>query len=195
MKISLGLGNPGKPYEHTRHNVGFDTIDLLADLAGIHTAKSKLSSLVAEGMYKGQRLALIKPQTFMNDSGLAVVQALNWYHIHPEDCLIISDDIDLPAGHVRLRPHGGAGTHNGWRSIIGQTASQQFPRVRIGVGAPPPQWDLADWVLSRYKGAPDSDNVSSAIEQAADAALCWLTEGIDCAMNRFNTKRNHEPAV
>lgn len=195
MKIILGLGNPGKPYEHTRHNVGFDTVDLLADLTDIHTAKNKLSALVAEGNYKGQRVALIKPQTFMNESGRAVVQALQWYHIAPQDCLIVSDDIDLPAGAVRLRSRGGAGTHNGWRSILTQTSSELFPRVRIGVGAPPDQWDLADWVLSRYKGAPDDADVSAAIDAAAKAALCWLSEGIDIAMNRFNTKRNHEPTV
>lgn len=195
MKIIIGLGNPGKPYEHTRHNVGFDTIDLIADLADIHTAKSKLSALVAEGNHQGERVALIKPQTFMNESGRAVVQALQWYHVEPQDCLIISDDIDLPSGAVRVRPYGGAGTHNGWRSILLQTASDRFPRVRIGVSAPPEQWDLADWVLSRYKGAPDDKDVSSAIETAAKAALCWLSDGIDAAMNRFNIKRNHEPTV
>lgn len=195
MKIIVGLGNPGKNYEHTRHNVGFDAIDLVADLADIHTARSRFSSLVAEGGYKGQRVALIKPQTFMNDSGRAVAQALQWYRVAPQDCLIVSDDIDLPAGSLRLRPHGGAGTHNGWRSIILQTSSEGFPRVRIGVGAPPAQWDLADWVLSRYMGAPDEKEIAPAVETAAEAALCWLTDGIDIAMNRFNAKRKHEPTV
>lgn len=195
MKIIVGLGNPGKSYEHTRHNVGFDTIDLLGDQTGIHTARAKFSSLVAEGLYRGQKVALIKPQTFMNLSGRAVREAMAWYRVAPEDCLIISDDIDLASGALRVRARGGAGTHNGWRSILAETSSEAFPRVRIGVGGAPENWDLADWVLSRYKGAPDEKPVSEAIGLAGEAALLWLSEGIDKTMNRYNAKRNNETAV
>ncbi len=195
MILIAGLGNPGDKYAHTRHNAGFDTIDRIADICNIHTARNKLRSLIAEGQWNGQRIALIKPLTFMNESGAAIAQALKWFRAEPQDLLIISDDIDLPPGTVRIRPHGGAGTHNGWRSIIETTKSDRFPRVRIGVGAPPPEWDLADWVLSRYKGSPDDEAVTKALDVAAQAALTFAKDGIDLAMNRYNTKKNEEPSV
>lgn len=192
--LIVGLGNPGSRYEHTRHNVGFDTVDLIADRLSIHHAKEKLRAMVAEGQYMGRRVALVKPSTYMNDSGLAVSALMKWYHAEPKDILIISDDIDLAPGSLRLRPHGGAGTHNGWRSIIAETGSDRFPRIRVGVGAPPPKWDLADWVLSRVPGSPDAAKIEKTLELAADAALCFLSDGIDTAMNRYNRKQN-EPDV
>ena len=120
---------------------------------------------------------------------------MRWYHLEPLDVLIISDDIDLSPGTLRLRPHGGAGTHNGWKSIIQQTGSDRFPRVRVGVGAPPPQWDLADWVLSRYMGSADQETIETSLDEAAKAALFFVKEGMAAAMNKYNRKKQDEPAV
>ncbi len=195
MILIAGLGNPGQPYVHTRHNAGFDVIDRIADLCGIHSARKKMQAMVAEGQYGGQRIALAKPQTYMNESGIAIQQLMRWYHLEPQDVLIISDDIDLSPGTLRLRPHGGAGTHNGWKSIIQQTGSDRFPRVRVGVGAPPPQWDLADWVLSRYMGSADQEAIETSLDEAAKAALFFVKEGMAAAMNKYNRKKQDEPAV
>jgi peptidyl-tRNA hydrolase, PTH1 family len=192
MRLIIGLGNPGERYAHTRHNAGFDAADILSRLLGIPIKKLKCRAIVGEGTYGGERVALIKPQTFMNLSGLSVADALSWYKAEPGDTLILSDDIDLPLGTVRVRPHGGAGTHNGLRHILQCTGSDRFPRIRIGIGAPPPEWDLADWVLSSY---PDEDQRNVMVDaccRAAEAAQCFLTEGIDKAMNRYNKKTNAE---
>ncbi len=193
MLAIVGLGNPGTQYHNTRHNVGFLAVDALANKLGIALNKNKCRALTGEGVVAGTRVALLKPQTFMNASGLSVQDALNWYKLTPEQVLVISDDVDLLPGALRIRPHGGAGTHNGWRSILQQTGSDRFPRIRIGVGAPPPQWDLADWVLSRF--SDDEGPISDAIAQAAEAADCFLRHGIDLAMNRYNKRKPDGPAT
>ncbi len=154
--------------------------------------RSRCKALIGEGLVDGQRIALIKPQTFMNLSGESIVSVLNWYKITPEEALILSDDIDLPVGTIRIRPHGGAGTHNGWRSIIELTGSDRFPRIRIGVGAPPPQWDLKNWVLSGF--GDQQALMEDTYKYAAEATGCFIKHGIDLAMNRFN-KRDHEKPV
>lgn len=195
MILIVGLGNPGQPYINTRHNVGFDAVDRIADLCNIHAARKKMQAMVAEGQYGGQKIALVKPQTYMNESGVALQQLMRWYHLEPKDVLVISDDIDLPPGTLRLRPHGGAGTHNGWKSILQQTGSDRFPRIRVGVGAPPPAWDLADWVLSRYTGTKDAEALQKAVDLAAEAALFFINEGITSAMNKYNGKKQDEPTV
>ena len=191
MLAIVGLGNPVEKYEHTRHNVGYDVISIIAAKLNTPIKKLKFQGTIGETVYQGEKLALIKPQTFMNLSGLTVQEAMNWYKLEPKDVLILVDDIDLPFGQVRVRAKGGPGTHNGLRHIVQCTGSGDFPRIRVGVGAPPPEWDLADWVLSKFQTEEERKIAYDAYMTAADAALCWAAEGIDTAMNRFN-KRHAE---
>lgn len=193
MLAIIGLGNTGTAYEKTRHNAGFQVIDLLSRKYGIPLSKNKCRALAGEGHVAGTRLALLKPQTYMNLSGESVQEALHWYKLLPEEVLIISDDIDLPPGLIRIRPHGGAGTHNGWKSIIQLTGTDRFPRIRVGVGAPPPGWDLADWVLSGF--GDDQACLDEAFVTAGEAADCFVRSGIDLAMNRYNKRNDDKPAV
>jgi PTH1 family peptidyl-tRNA hydrolase len=193
MIAIAGLGNPGLRYARTRHNAGFETVDLLSAMLRIPVSRSRFHALVGEGSYQGVRLVLLKPQTYMNLSGQSIAEAMRWYKIEPQHMLIISDDIDLPPGVIRLRSKGGAGTHNGWKSILQETGTDLFPRIRIGTGAPPPQWDLADWVLTGYS-EENRQVMENAFALAAEAALCFAEHGIDLAMNRYN-KRNHEEPI
>ena len=188
MRAIVGLGNPGEKYEHTRHNVGFDVISIIAAKLNTPIKKMKFQGLIGETLLGGEKLVLIKPQTFMNLSGFTVSEALSWYKMEPKDMLLIVDDIDLPFGQVRIRPKGGPGTHNGLRHIVQCTATGDFPRVRVGMGAPPPQWDLADWVLSKFQTEEERKIAFDAYMLAADAAICWAENGIDTAMNRFNNR-------
>ena len=191
MKAIVGLGNPGEKYAHTRHNAGFDTLDILSLRLSIPIKKLKCHAVIGEGLVGGERVALIKPQTFMNLSGMSVSEALSWFKLEPGDMLLIVDDIDLPFGQVRLRAKGGPGTHNGLRHIVQCTGTEDFPRVRIGMGNPPPEWNLADWVLGKFQTEEERKIAFDAYMTAADAALCWAENGIDAAMNRFN-KRHAE---
>ena len=191
MLAIVGLGNPGEKYEHTRHNVGYDVISIIAAKLDTPIKKLKFQGTIGETIYKGKKLVLIKPQTYMNLSGLTVQEAMSWYKLEPKDVLILVDDIDLPFGQVRVRAKGGPGTHNGLRHIVQCTGSGDFPRVRVGMGAPPPEWDLADWVLSKFQTEEERKIAYDAYLTAADAALCWAEHGIDVAMNRFN-KRHAE---
>ena len=193
MIAIAGLGNPGLRYARTRHNAGFETVDLLSAMLRIPVSRSRFHALVGEGSYQGVRLVLLKPQTYMNLSGQSIAEAMRWYKIEPQHMLIISDDIDLPPGVIRMRSKGGAGTHNGWKSILQETGTDLFPRIRIGTGAPPPQWDLADWVLTGYS-EENRQVMENAFALAAEAALCFAEHGIDLAMNRYN-KRNHEEST
>ena len=188
MKVIVGLGNPGEKYEHTRHNAGFDVISLIAAKLNTPIKKLKFHATVGETLFAGDRLALIKPQTFMNNSGLTVSDAMAYFKLEPRDILLIVDDVDLPFGQVRIRPKGGPGTHNGLRHIVQCTGTGDFPRVRVGMGAPPPEWDLADWVLSKFQTEEDRKIAFDAYLRAADAALCWAEHGIDQAMNRYNQR-------
>ena len=188
MLAIIGLGNPGEKYDHTRHNAGFDVVTILSALWDIPLKKLKCKALIGEGAVNGQKVVLIKPQTFMNESGLSVAEALNWFKLTPREALIIVDDIDLPFGQVRVRAGGGPGTHNGMRSILQCTGSAEFPRIRVGMGAPPAGWDLADYVLGHFNTVQDRETAFSAYRTAAEAAACWVTEGIDKAMNQFNRK-------
>ena len=191
MLAIVGLGNPGEKYAHTRHNAGFDVIDILSQKLDVPVKKLKCRAVVGETSVAGRKLVLIKPQTFMNLSGLTVADALSWYKITPEEMLLIVDDIDLPFGQVRLRAKGGPGTHNGLRHIVQCTGTGDFPRVRVGMGAPPPEWDLADWVLGKFPDEAARKTAFDAYLLAAEAALCWAEHGIDLAMNRYN-KRHAE---
>ncbi|KKM10935.1 peptidyl-tRNA hydrolase [Clostridiales bacterium PH28_bin88] len=185
MKMLVGLGNPGARYETTKHNVGMMVIDLLADELGIEVTRSRCRALVGEGRVGAQRVALVKPQTFMNLSGEAVGPLANWYKIPPEDIIVIHDDLDLDTGRLRLRARGGDGGHRGIRSIMDHLGTDRFVRVKIGVGRPPAGWDAADHVL-----APFSDDEWSLVEQAlaraAEAARALLETDVEAAMNRYN---------
>ena len=185
--IVVGLGNYGTQYAHTRHNVGFDVTDLLASRLQAAMTRDRCRGKVAEIPMENHRtLVLCQPQTYMNLSGECVSQLLSWYKCPPERLLVICDDIDLPQGKLRLRRSGSPGTHNGLRNISAMLPGTSFPRLRVGVGAPPPEWDLVDWVLSRYLTREEQDLMQGAFARAADCALDWLHSGVDHAMCHFN---------
>ena len=184
--LVVGLGNPGSKYWNTRHNVGFMTADALGEKLNKPTQRLKFKALTNVVEYGGCRVLLMKPTTYMNLSGEAVREACMFYKLPPERVLVVSDDVSLPVGKIRLRRNGTAGGHNGLRSIIGQLHSDQFPRLKIGVGAKPhPDYDMADWVLGHFS-KEDRKAVDAAIDRALDAMECLFTQGIDKAMSRYN---------
>lgn len=184
--LIIGLGNPGKKYENTRHNVGFDTIDYLSQKYNIRLSKIGFKAVYGEGDIDGIRIILLKPQTFMNLSGESVRDIVAWYKIPLERVIIIYDDIDLDSGKIRVRPKGSSGTHNGMKSIIYQLQADDFPRIRIGIGRPPEKWDLADYVLSKFSKS-DREIIGQSIEKAAQAAIMVAQNGPEKAMNSYNT--------
>jgi PTH1 family peptidyl-tRNA hydrolase len=188
MYLIVGLGNPGLKYEHTRHNVGFDVVEVLSQKLNLPVNRMRCQAMVGEGTYEGQRIALCRPQTFMNLSGQSVQALMHWYKVMPENLLVIYDDVDLPPGKLRVRPSGGPGTHNGMRSIVGDIGSEAFARIRVGIGDKPEGWELADWVLSHYLTKEERQAAFDAYMLAADAALCFVKEGIEAAMRNFNGK-------
>lgn len=184
--LIVGLGNPGREYERSRHNCGFRAIDILADKLGCKIDKLKFQGLYTQVNYGGIKLFLLKPMTFMNLSGRAVLQLSSFFRIPPQRIIVLFDDISLAPGRLRVRGDGSAGGHNGIKSIIGELGSQDFPRVKIGVGAKPnPEYDLADWVLSGFT-AQEEKALGPALEKAADAALCIIDKGTMEAANRYN---------
>ena len=184
--LIVGLGNPGKEYEKTRHNCGFRAIDLLAKTLGCKIDKAKFQGLYGQVTYQGRKLFLLKPMTYMNLSGKSVLQLSAYYQIPPQRIIVLFDDISLEPGRLRIRPDGSAGGHNGIKSIISDLGSQDFPRVKIGVGAKAhAEQDLADWVLSGFS-ASEEKALASALERAADAALCIIDSGVPEAANRYN---------
>lgn len=190
MYIIVGLGNPGRQYEHTRHNVGFDVMDAIAEKYNISISEKKHKALYGKGIIEGQKVVLAKPQTFMNLSGESVAELLNYYKIDPEEELIvIFDDISLAPGNIRIRKKGSAGGHNGIKNIIAMTGTQNFKRIKVGVGEKPKGWDLADHVLGHFEKA-DREQVESAIEDAVAAAELMLRDEVDAAMNQFNGKKS-----
>ena len=193
MYLIVGLGNPGDKYDHTRHNVGFDVLTLLSEKLHIPINRPRGGALVGEGLFEGEKVALCKPQTYMNLSGEAVQQLMHWYKLPPERLMVIYDDIDLASGWLRIRPNGSAGTHNGMRSIVQHIGTEAFPRIRVGIGGKPPEFELADWVLSHYLTPEDRKIAFDAYNLAADAALEWMRSGIANAMNRYNTKKPKPP--
>jgi len=186
MHIIIGLGNPGKEYFRTRHNVGFDVIDVLSDKLGVTLNKNAMHGLIGEGFIGGEKVLLVKPQTFMNLSGQCVSELTSFYKTDMANVMVIYDDIDLPLGKLRLRKDGSAGTHNGMRSIIGLLGRQDFPRLRVGVGKKPEGWDLADWVLSHYQTEEDRKVQFDAFLLAADTLVEWVKNGMDSAMRAAN---------
>ncbi len=187
MKIIAGLGNPGREYENTKHNVGFMTVDVLAEKLGISIKKIKFRALCGEGFIGGEKILILKPQTYMNLSGQSIREAVDFYKADAEDLIVIYDDIDLPLGNLRIRPKGSAGTHNGMRSIVYQLQDDGFPRVRVGIGSDR-RGDLVNYVISGFS-EEDRSTMREAIIKAADAVECMVTDGINDAMSRFNTKK------
>lgn len=185
MKIIAGLGNPGAEYDKTRHNVGFDAVDELAKRHGISVSGFERHSLAGKGMIEGERVILMKPQTFMNLSGVAIRAMTDYYDCEVEDIIVISDDTALEPGRIRVRPKGSAGGHNGLKNIINELGTEEFIRVRIGVGAKPPEWDMVDWVLGRFSTEARTA-ADEGILKAGDAVERLLSEPIDMVMNKYN---------
>ncbi|MDR1569602.1 MAG: aminoacyl-tRNA hydrolase [Oscillospiraceae bacterium] len=182
--LLIGLGNPGEKYARTRHNVGFDVIDIISARTSISASKLRCHALTGVGVWRGVRVAIAKPNTYMNDSGRAVAELLAAFR--PRQFAVIYDDIDLPQGQLRVRASGSAGTHNGMRSIIDSIGRSDFPRVRVGIGKPPAEWDLKDWVLSRYSTADERQLAFDAYNRAADAALELAERGVEAALRIGN---------
>ena len=184
--LIVGLGNPGKEYTNTRHNCGFRAIDLLAEKLGCKIDKGKFQGLFGQTTYQGRKLFLLKPLTYMNASGLSVLQLSAYYAIPPSRIIVLFDDISLDPGRLRIRADGSAGGHNGIKSLIRELGTEAFPRVKIGVGAKPhPQMDLADWVLSTFNAA-EQKTINATLPYAADAALSIIERGIPETANRYN---------
>ena len=182
----MGLGNPGKEYERTRHNAGFRALDVLADKLACKVDKGKFQGIYGQANYGGRKIMLLKPLTYMNLSGRSVLQLSAYFNIPPQRIIVMFDDISLEPGRLRVRADGSAGGHNGIKSIIQEVGSQAFPRVKIGVGAKPnPEFDLADWVLSTFS-AQEEKALAVALENAADAALSIIDRGVPETANRFN---------
>lgn len=184
--LIVGLGNPGPEYAKTRHNIGFRCIDILADKLGVKIDRAKFEGLYGQTEYKGNKLYLLKPLTYMNLSGRSVLQLSSFFKIPPQRIIVIFDDISLEPGRLRVRGNGSAGGHNGIKSIIAELGSQEFPRVKIGVGAKPhPDFDLAAWVLSTFS-ASEEKALAVSLENGANAALTLMTDGVSEAANQFN---------
>lgn len=182
------LGNPGPKYEGTRHNAGFMAGDALAKDLGLKINKAKFSALTATCEIANETVMLMKPQTFMNLSGEAVGKAARFYKIEPKNIIVISDEMTLPVGKIRVRMKGSAGGHNGLKNIIQHLGTEEFPRIRLGVGAPPNcDYDVKDWVLGSFKNQ-DAVDMADAANRAAKAAVCYIEEGGERCMNKFNTK-------
>ena len=185
-RIVVFLGNPGPRYSFTRHNAGFIASEALEKKLGVSINKVRFRSLSATCEIAGEKVLLLKPQTFMNLSGDAVRPAADFYRVPPECVIVVSDEMSLPVGRIRVKPKGSAGGHNGLKSIISALGTENFPRIRLGVGMPPhPDYDVKDWVLSVFRDQ-DADAIRSAAERAADAVVCYIENGAEQTMNRFN---------
>jgi PTH1 family peptidyl-tRNA hydrolase len=183
--LIVGLGNPGRAYAANRHNAGFHCVDRLARVHGLDFGRRQRQARVASGVVGGRRVVLAKPQTFMNRSGQSVASLVRFYKVPLERVLIVYDDLDLPQGVIRLRPQGGSGGHRGMRSIIQQVGSQDFPRLRVGIGRPPGRMDPADYVLQDFS-SQEMPLMDQAIERSVRAIETWLVEGIERAMDEYN---------
>ena len=187
--LIVGLGNPGENYARTRHNIGFRAVDCLAGQLGAKIDRAKFRGLYGQANYKGLKLILLKPQTFMNNSGLSVMDAARFYKLPAERVIVLFDDIALDVGRLRVRAEGSAGGHNGIKSIIGGLNSQSFPRVKIGVGAKPhPDYELADWVLSNFT-KDEEKLLAPVVEDAASAALELIENGVQAAASKYNGRK------
>ena len=185
MKAIIGLGNPGMKYAGTRHNIGFDAVTAIADKYNLSINNKKFKGVYADGHIAGEKVLLVQPQTFMNLSGECVREVADFYKLNPDEIIIICDDINLDVGRLRIRKKGSAGGHNGLKNIRAHLGTEEFPRIRVGVGEKTEGWDLADYVLARFD--KDSEPViREALANVVGAVETWISEGIDAAMNRFN---------
>lgn len=188
MYAIVGLGNFGKEYRNTRHNIGFQVVEKLAEQERIDIAESKFKGMTGKGIVAGQKCILVKPLTYMNLSGECVREVLNFYKLdETTELIVISDDISLPVGQLRVRKKGSAGGHNGLKNIIQHLGHDSFIRIKVGVGEKPAGWDLADYVLGRFSG-PEQEVMDEAAGKAADAVRSIITQGVDAAMNEYNKK-------
>lgn len=184
-KVIIGLGNPGKTYEKTRHNVGFLVVDALSKRMGIPVTTTRFKGHLGEGMINGQKVVLLKPQTYMNLSGESVRELLDWYKVDVSDIVIIYDDMDLPVGQLRLRLKGSAGGHNGVKSIILHTNTDEIKRIKVGISRPPAGWKVPDYVLSKFTNAEELE-ISQTINRAVEAVEEWLDTPFEKVMNKYN---------
>ncbi len=183
--IICGLGNPGSKYDKTHHNAGFLALDRLAEKAGVSVDRVKYHALIGTAVIGGKRVLLMKPQTYMNNSGEAVGEAMRFYKLTPDRLIVLSDDISLKPGAIRIRKKGSAGGHNGLKSIIAHIGSDAFPRVKLGIGGKPEQWDLADWVLAPFVG-DDAKAFEQVLDKMEDLCALLVQGKTDEAMNRYN---------
>lgn len=188
MKLVVGLGNPGKQYAMTKHNIGFMVVDAIADSVPHTPWKEEQNAEVCSITVDGEKVLLVKPQTFMNASGESVGPLMRYYKISPSDVYCIYDDMDLPVGKLRIRPNGSSGGHNGIKSLISHIGTEDFPRFRVGIGRPLPQWTVIDHVLAPF-GDEVKDKVDKGIKDTVKAVLGTLAVGLDKGMNQFNPKR------
>ncbi len=188
MKIIVGLGNPTDEYTGTRHNIGFSALDYIADRAGIKVHDKKFKALCGSGVIAGQKVILVKPQTYMNLSGEAVIEVVNYYKCSVDDVLIIYDDICLEPGFIRIREKGSAGGHNGIKNIIKHLGTENFSRIRIGVGEKPKDWDLADYVLGHFS-TEETKIIRNTFDEVFEAVELYLQGNLQAAMNLFNKKK------
>lgn len=187
MHIIIGLGNPTREYQATRHNVGWDVITRLSDDFRIPLDMKKHKAICGKGMIEGEKVVLAQPVTYMNLSGESVRELVDYYKVSPQEIIVIYDDISLEVGQLRIRKKGSAGGHNGMKSIISQLGTDEFPRIKVGIGEKPKGWDLADYVLSRFR-EEEEPIIREALKNASDACKLILTSGIDAAMNQYNKK-------
>ena len=188
MKMIVGLGNPGNEYAGTRHNVGWMLVDALAEHLGINEWRSREKGMVAEGRIGSEKILLVKPLTYMNNSGECVGPLMRWYKLEPEDIMAAHDDMDIPIGTIRIRKKGSAGGHNGIKSLLSHIGSEYFGRVRIGIGRPQPGWSVINHVLAKFNDQ-EQEKIGDAIKQLIPAVECMVLEGPDMAMNKFNPKK------
>ncbi|MGI6172670.1 MAG: aminoacyl-tRNA hydrolase [Christensenellales bacterium] len=177
MYVVVGLGNPGVKYARTHHNAGFDVVELLAAKWGVALNKRKCKALLGEGTFRGERVVLAQPQTYMNLSGQSVVELVNWYKIEPANLIVVYDDVDIPLANLRVREKGSAGTHNGMRSILYLLGTDAFPRVRVGIGGAPDGWELADYVLSGFRTKEETEDAYLAYQKAGELIEILISEG------------------
>lgn len=191
VKVIIGLGNPGKAYENTRHNIGFMTIDKISEQLNIPVAQEKFRARVGEGRVDARRVLLVKPLTYMNLSGESIAEILKFYKLIPDDILVIYDDLDLPVGQIRLRQKGSAGGHNGIKSMIAHLSTEEFKRAKVGIGRPLPGRSVSDYVLSEFS-KNEQPLIEEAVSAAAKASVMWLGEEFVKVMNHMNSLKPGE---
>lgn len=189
MYLIVGLGNPGQKFDATRHNIGFHAIDAIGNANNIQINKKKFQGILGQGTIRGEKAILLKPMTYMNESGKSIREVVDFYKIPVENILVIFDDVSLPPGQFRIRRKGSAGGHNGIKSIIAHLGTQVFGRIKFGVGEKPPGWDLADYVLGRFSNDELKNDIGPALQDVNDIVTSIMTGGYDVAMNQYNKKK------